>query len=564
MIFGTNKKELIQNQINSNFYNINCEKSLLVDDHIVIFSGKLFNLKEIKNNLMEHGKIFKTGKDEEVILKYYLELGNEAFNNLLGEFIVIIIHDNEIKIFRDPLGLKPFFYAYRDNNLYFASKLSDLLPLIGETIVDNIGLCELLGMGPGHTPGKTVYKDVFELRGGYCLTYKGELEVKPYFKLIPEKYTYSQPLTVKITKDLVESSIDNTLEYIKDPSILVSGGLDSSVISSYIARKRKLDTISMDYENSNADFKGNDFLVSHDQEYVKYLLEKYPTNHETVVINNKELANVLGKMVELRDYPGMADVDSVLYLLLNKIQDRHHDVITGEISDEIFGGYPWYYRDTKGELFPWLRNLDVRLDLLKPELKDKLNIKEYITDRYHELVKEVPLLDEFTEEEKNEHILYYLNVYSFLPTLIYRNSQMALEADLSLYVPFGDMRLIKFLYNVPFKYKFYNNQEKALLREAFKDLLPVEILNRKKSPFPKTMSPIYKEEVKKLLKEAILDEKSILHDLFDIEKVNSLLVEDDFDRPWYGQLMTKPQLMAYLYQIHYWGKKYNIKLNIKK
>ena len=151
----------------------------------------------------------------------------------------------------------------------------------------------------------------------------------------------------------------------------------------------------------------------------------------------------------------------------------------------------------------------------------------------------------------------------FMTTLLDRKDRMTMGATIEARVPFADTKLIEYLWNVPFSYKYRNNTEKYILREAFKDILPKEVLTRKKNPYPKTHNPIFLDMVKKLLKSRLENKESIIYKIFNIDEINKLLSDDhDYDIPWFGQLMTKPQLIAYLYQFDLWIEKYNIKINI--
>ena len=137
----------------------------------------------------------------------------------------------------------------------------------------------------------------------------------------------------------------------------------------------------------------------------------------------------------------------------------------------------------------------------------------------------------------------------FMTTLLDRKDRMTMGATIEARVPFADTKLIEYLWNVPFSYKYRNNTEKYILREAFKD--------------PKTHNPIFLDMVKKLLKSRLENKESIIYKIFNIDEINKLLSDDhDYDIPWFGQLMTKPQLIAYLYQFDLWIEKYNIKINI--
>ena len=131
-------------------------------------------------------------------------------------------------------------------------------------------------------------------------------------------------------------------------------------------------------------------------------------------------------------------------------------------------------------------------------------------------------------------------------------------------VPFADTKLIEYLWNIPWEYKFHNNEEKGILRDAFKNILPEEITNRKKNPYPKTHNPKYTKIVIKLLKKKLKNKNSILYKIFDKEELKKLIKTEgkSFESPWFGQLMTGPQLLAFLYQIDVWAKKYKIILDI--
>ena len=151
-----------------------------------------------------------------------------------------------------------------------------------------------------------------------------------------------------------------------------------------------------------------------------------------------------------------------------------------------------------------------------------------------------------------------------MPTLLERKDRMTMRASIEARVPFADTKLIEYLWNLPWEYKYHNNTEKGLLREAYKDLLPEEISTRKKNPYPKTHNPVYKDLITKMLKKRLKNKNSILYKIFDKEELNKLVETkgESFSSPWFGQLMTGPQLLAFLYQLDIWAKKYKIILDI--
>ena len=151
-----------------------------------------------------------------------------------------------------------------------------------------------------------------------------------------------------------------------------------------------------------------------------------------------------------------------------------------------------------------------------------------------------------------------------MQTLLDRAERMANYTDLEVRVPFCDYKLVEYLWNIPWKTKAYEGREKGLLRYIVKDLLPEEIVFRKKSPYPKTHNPTYLNCVKKILLEILENPNSPILNFIDKDVALEIVNTDgkSFTRPWFGQLMTGPQLMAYLIQVNMWLKKYSPKFRI--
>lgn len=132
-------------------------------------------------------------------------------------------------------------------------------------------------------------------------------------------------------------------------------------------------------------------------------------------------------------------------------------------------------------------------------------------------------------------------------------------SSLEVRVPFCDHRIAEYLYNVPWDIKDLHHCEKGLLREAAKGLLPEEVLWRRKSPYPKTHHPGYRAEVSARLREVLADGNAPIHAVIRREALEKLLTRSDGE-PWYGQLMTTPQTIAYMLQLNYWLEKYRVRL----
>ncbi|QVK20640.1 asparagine synthase (glutamine-hydrolyzing) [Mycoplasmatota bacterium] len=519
----------------------------------MIYNGELYNTEEIRKDLIELGYSFIGHSDTEVLLKSYYEWNEKCLEKLNGIFSFAIFDGDKLFLARDRVGVKPLYYSINGKDIIFSSEIKSILYYLDNSKVDEDGLKELLGLGPSHTLGKTIYKDVFQLKPGHYMYFDGSVTIHEYWNVSVNNFNLSFDDTVKEVRNLLEDAIKRQLVSDVPLCTFLSGGVDSSIITAVAANNLdSLTTYSIDYEDN--DFKTNDFQVSKDLDYIKYVTNMYNTRHIDKVISQEELVDTLKRSVELRDSPGMADIDSSLYWFCLEIKKEHTVGLSGECADEIFGGYPWFYRDTDSTIFPWLRDLDARVDLLKDEWRESLKIREYVKDKYDETLAEIENMDSHQQ-------MMYLNIKWFMTTLLDRKDRMSMGASLEVRVPFADHRLVEFLFNVPKDYKFYK-QEKGLLREAMKDLLPKEILNRKKNPYPKTHSEVYTRLIKDKLSEVIKDKNSILNILFKKDRLIELVNTggESFEKPWFGQLMTGPQLLAYLYQMDYWYKKYNIEL----
>ena len=155
--------------------------------------------------------------------------------------------------------------------------------------------------------------------------------------------------------------------------------------------------------------------------------------------------------------------------------------------------------------------------------------------------------------------MVYLNTNWFMQTLLDRKDRMSMFSGLEVRVPFCDYRIAEYLYTVPWEVKDLKGREKGLLRTAMERYLPESILWRKKSPYPKTHNPAYFEAVKNILTDILTNKSAPLFELCDYKAVEQLLYTERSE-PWYGQLMTTPQTVAYMIMLNYWLEKFKVKI----
>jgi asparagine synthase (glutamine-hydrolysing) len=538
----------------------------------IIYNGELYNTAELRADLSYKGWKFRTTSDTEVILLGIIEYGNEYVKKLNGIFAFAIWdeYNQTLSTFRDRLGIKPLFYTIVNNTLIFGSELKVLFEYPEcKPIIDKQGLCEVFGIGPAKTYGSGVFKNCHEVLPGYYNVYnKDGLKTIKYWELISKPHTDSYEETIEKTSFLVRDSIKRQM--ISDIPIctFLSGGVDSSIVTAVCAgelakRGEQLNTFSFDFDGNDQFFKANSFQPSRDRPYVDMMVSHLKTNHTYLECDNLKLADYLYTSVDAKDLPGMADVDSSLLYFCSEVKKYNKVTLTGECADEIFGGYPWFHSKESFEThtFPWSRNVEPRKQLLKDNLLNELDLEQYILSTYEKSVKETPKLEGESELESRRREIAYLNVKWFMVTLLDRMDRTSMYSGLEARVPLADHRILEYVWNVPWDIKCKDGVVKHLLRESAKGLLPEEVLNRKKSPYPKTYNPLYEKLLADRLMAVLEDPSSPINALVDINKVKNFInTPYDYGKPWFGQLMAGPQMLAYMLQVNYWLNKYKIEI----
>ncbi|MCP8968252.1 asparagine synthase (glutamine-hydrolyzing) [Ectobacillus ponti] len=542
--------------------------------YTICYNGELYNTEDIRKVLLQKGYTFQGHSDTEVLLTSYIEWGEDCVEHLNGIFAFAVWDEQKEKLFiaRDRLGVKPLFYKEDDGRLLFGSELKAILkhPDV-EAAVTYEGLAEVFGLGPSRSPGHGVFAGVQELRPAHALTFtKDGLKVWRYWNVKSMPHTDSFEETVQKVRFLLQDAITRQLVSDVPLCTFLSGGVDSSAITAFAAmayqndNKPALHTYSIDYEDNDKYFQSNAFQPNSDAPFIDLMSQTFGTQHHRCVISNEMLAEHLREAVIVRDLPGMADVDSSLLWFCREIKKDFVVSLSGECADEIFGGYPWFYRTDamQSNNFPWMRSTAAREGLLKQEWREKLKLREYVQQRYDETVLETPVLEGESEADAKRRELFYLNMVWFMTTLLDRKDRMSMGASLEVRVPFADHRLVEYVWNIPWEMKMHEGREKGLLRKALEDVLPHDILYRKKSPYPKTHNPHYTKAVTGWLSELLQEKDSMLHVFFDQSQLQELITTEGkvFTVPWYGQLMTGPQLLAHLAQIHVWFKEYGIQI----
>lgn len=550
------------------------EKQVGEREFAIAFDGEIYNIRDLREELKQGGAELLTSSDTEVLLQGYIQYGIDYLKRLNGVFAGAIWDNKEeiLYLFRDRLGVKPLFYTKIGDSLVFSSEIKGLFAYPNvEATIDRDGLCEIFAVGPAKTLGKGVFKNIEEVLPGHIVAYRqNDMGCYPYWELQSREHTDSMEETVEKVAWLIEDAVKLQMDSDLPICTLLSGGLDSSLVTAICAEEKKkkgeiLDTFSFDFQENAQYFKSNDFQPSEDRPWVEKMVAYSRTNHKILECSNEDLIKNLYQSVDGRDLPCMADVESSLLYFCKEVAKTNKIALTGECADEVFGGYPWFHKQEYLECqeFPWSRSMEPRQDLLSDPFLRYLPMQEYAHNAYEKTRKETPTLYGESPLEARKREIAYINLKWAMVTLLDRMERSGAQAGMGARVPFADYRLVEYVFNVPWEMKSPGGLVKGLLRKAGERHLPYDVVYRKKSPFPKTYHPEYEKRLAQLLQEVLKEKDAPIRAFLDKKKLETWLENpSDYGKPWYGQLMARPQMLAYLLQMNYWFKKYNVKVQI--
>lgn len=538
---------------------------------IIIYNGELYNTPELRTELMSRGHEFVGHSDTEVLLHAYLEWKTDAFARLNGIFAFAIWEKRErrLTLCRDRLGVKPLFFAPIRNGLTFGSTIDTVLchPEI-EPALDEDGLRTLLLLGPARPPESGVFRQIKSLLPGHFAVLTPEAFTDhTYWKLEAHEHEDDLPTTIERTHTLICDAARRQLVSDVPLACFLSGGLDSSILSmlaakDYAARGETLHTWSVDYRDNDKYFTKSIFQPNSDDSYIDQMVDFLGTHHHRVVLEPEALCAALLPATDARALPGMADVDSSLLLFCAAVKRGGTTVcLSGECADELFGGYPWYHREEIlfEDTFPWSRSVGLRLGLLTPDAVR--NGEEFVRQHYRDTCDRAPKLSSDDKKAARMREMFVLNLDWFMATLLDRKDRMSMYSGLEVRVPFCDHRIVEYAYNMPWDFKSLEGREKGIVRRAFANELPKEIVYRKKSPYPKTFHPVYTRLCADYVCRIFEDNTSVAASLFDRNAVQKLMQRpESLAEPWFGQLMRTPQIFAYIIQLDRWFRHYHVKI----
>ncbi|MBQ6412467.1 MAG: asparagine synthase (glutamine-hydrolyzing) [Ruminococcus sp.] len=542
------------------------------EKYTIVYNGELYNTEELREELQQAGFGFGTRSDTEVLLKAYCYYKEDCAKKLNGIFAFAVLEECSGRLFlcRDRVGVKPLFYHTYHNGIIFGSEIKAILssgmvaPTVGEE-----GLYELFFLGPARTPGNGIFKGISELLPGEYAVYEdGRLQKTRYYHLTAHEHEEDEIQTIEKTRYLLTDAIQRQLVSDVPMCFFLSGGLDSSLICQTAANSEKyrhqmIDTYSVEYAENQQYFQRSLFQPNADYEYIGMMVQSTGSRHHEIVLDNEKVVEALYPSVRARDLPGYVDIDSSLLLFCKEIKKRFTVALSGECADELFGGYPWYHNQDIlfEDCFPWSREQDIRRQVLKKGILPRG--EEYVREKYLDTLKEADSLKSDSKVDKRMREMFALNYYWFMQCLLERKDRCSMWSGLEVRVPFCDARLVDYAYNMPWELKAYSGREKGIIRKAFEDILPKEIVYRKKSPYPKTHHPVYMKLCADKVREILADRSRKINSLISAEGVEEIIERPDSLRsPWYGQLMKAPQILAYLIELDDWLENYHVAIEM--
>lgn len=542
------------------------------EKYTIVYNGELYNTEELREELRQAGFGFGTRSDTEVLLKAYCYYKEDCAKKLNGIFAFAVLEECSGRLFlcRDRVGVKPLFYHTYHDGIIFGSEIKAILssgmvaPAVGEE-----GLYELFFLGPARTPGNGIFKGISELLPGEYAVYEdGRLQKTRYYHLTAHEHEEDEIQTIEKTRYLLTDAIQRQLVSDVPMCFFLSGGLDSSLICQTAANSEKyrhqmIDTYSVEYAENQQYFQRSLFQPNADYEYIGMMVQSTGSRHHEIVLDNEKVVEALYPSVRARDLPGYVDIDSSLLLFCKEIKKRFTVALSGECADELFGGYPWYHNQDIlfEDCFPWSREQDIRRQVLKKGILPRG--EEYVREKYLDTLKEADSLKSDSKVDKRMREMFALNYYWFMQCLLERKDRCSMWSGLEVRVPFCDARLVDYAYNMPWELKAYSGREKGIIRKAFEDILPKEIVYRKKSPYPKTHHPVYMKLCADKVRDILADRSRKINSLISAEGVEEIIERPDSLRsPWYGQLMKAPQILAYLIELDDWLENYHVTIEM--
>ena len=546
---------------------------------VIVYNGEVYNFKQLRTELRSRGHRFVTRSDTEVVLRAYLEWGADCATRLEGIFAFAVwdVRSEELVLIRDRLGVKPLFYSMRPEGILFGSEPKALLanPLIRPVVAVD-GLQELFATAK--KPGISVFRDMRAVLPGHILTIgRGGVVDRAYWELEARPHTDDLDGTVGTIRSLLDDIVLRELEAEVPLCMALSGGVDSSAIATIGADWRwrlegeRVRTFVTTFDDYADKFRPDDVRFAPDEIFAAEVAQELRSDHVRIQLNTADLMDREARMAALlaQDMPTtLGDMDTSNYLTARRIKEHSTVALSGEVADEIFGGYGWMFDPEllSADVFPWVAKEFLQpgsprgqgRGLFDPGFMDKLDLGGHYADHYQQAVAQAPHQEGEDATERRMRSISYVTLTWWLPMLLDRDDRLSMANALEMRVPYGDHRLVEYLYNTPWSFKTFDGREKSLLRAAMRDRLPRSVLDRTKCPWPVTQDPAYAEMLRGELAAMVNDPSSPALPFLDTAAVRATLERPSkIAHQWVSRMNIEMAL-----QFNTWLEHYAVELTI--
>jgi asparagine synthase (glutamine-hydrolysing) len=520
----------------------------------LIFNGEVYNFLELRAELEAQGHTFQTRTDTEVILRLYQVEGEAMLERLNGMFAFALWDGRTKTLFlaRDRLGIKPLYYTLGPDGITFASEIKALFAVSAERPRVNLEMLDAY-MSVGYVPTeRTLFQGVEKLQPGWCLRVDRDgAHLRQYWDLRFDTVEMSEEECIQQALGLLRDSVRLQLRSDVPLGVFLSGGVDSSAVVALMHEMgiRDIRTFTVAY----------DFGPEYDEtRYAQRVAQKFGTIHREVFVSPEEFRDFIPSLVWHMDEPVTESAAISLFFVSKLAREDVVVVLSGEGSDEVFGGYPIYkymaalerYRLLpsplrRGVINPMLNRLGgkwnkytelsnqplakrytgvsfyetpVKERLYRPEIRNLFNGSAMpgLVGRYYEKTEGLdPLLR-----------MMYLDVKSWLPDdLLVKADKMTMATSVELRVPFLDHRVVEFGGRIPPRLRIKGWETKYILKKAMEPYLPKEILYRGKMGFPTPLARMFQGDLRGYVEEVLTSDRFLDRGYFQPEAVRRMVAE---------------------------------------
>ncbi len=520
----------------------------------VCFNGEIFNYAELRSEI--RGRYaFRTQGDTEVLLALYQLEGPDGVHRLDGQFAYAIVDEerDELWLFRDRIGILPLYYYWDGDLLLFASEIKAILPALPRPVeVDEQSVKEYLAYR-SVPPPHTLFKSIRKLPPGHriCLTRTGGLRIEAYWTLpaAPPEDSISDAEAIELTGAALDRAVRTRLVADVPVGAYLSGGVDSSLIVQIMSRLRAGgETI----ETFSAGFDDPRFS---ELPYARQVSEQLGTRHHEIVVTARDLEDLWHRLTWHRDTPLSEPADLAVFKLAEMARARVKVLLSGEGSDELFGGYPKYrfarWAALASALPPALRtSLLTAIERRLPARAARLRIMVRAMSAPSEADRFQTWFAPFTSYERDalmpgverrghqaiweratgdllQRMLYFDCHTWLVDNLLERGDRMAMAASVESRPPFLDHHLVELAFRLPSRVKLRGGETKWVVKALARKALPAEIVDRRKVGFQLPLASWFRGNLRDMARDLLLSRDSFVGNLMDRKRIESLLQRHD-------------------------------------